>query len=218
MTPPPRIRVVIVDDHQIVIDGIRSLLEQAAQLEFCGSANSGAAALQFLADHHADIVLLDLNMPEMSGLETCKRLLQQHPGLGVIALTMLDEPAMIRAMIEAGAAGYLLKNVGYEELVTAIERVFAGKSHYSKRVGDILLQPADNPDTARNAPSLSRRELQILDLIMQEMTNIEIAEHLFISVNTVDSHRRNIMSKLGVKNTAGMVRVAMERGLLERPD
>ncbi|NNF33606.1 MAG: response regulator transcription factor [Saprospiraceae bacterium] len=207
------IKVLIVDDHQIVIDGMMSLLADAENITCQGFANSGQEALNKLQEKSYDLVLLDINMPEMDGLKTCNLILQQHPTIKVIALTMLAERSMIRAMVETGAKGYLLKNVGHDELVTAIRRVHSGKSHYSSEIADILLSPLPK---AKNKPqiSLSSREKQILQLIVDEFTTSEISEKLFISVNTVETHRRNIMNKLGAKNTAGVVRIALENKLL----
>lgn len=210
------IRVLIVDDHQIVIDGIRSMLRDEDGVSFAGSANSGKEALAKLQISNYDIILLDLSMPKMDGLETCRRILNQDPGSKVIALTMLDERSMIRAMVEAGARGYLLKNVGHDELVQAIKRVHAGKSHYSQEIAEILLAPepkGKKPDSQKIL--LSSREKQILKLIADEFTTANISDRLHISVNTVETHRRNIIHKLGVKNTAGMIRTAMEQGLID---
>ncbi len=211
----PMIRVLIADDHQIVIDGIRSMLRDEDGIVCDGWANSGREALSKLQDSDIDVVLLDLNMPDMDGLETCRQILSQHPGIKVIALTMLDERSMIRAMVEAGAKGYLLKNVGHDELVHALKRVQAGKSHYSQEIAEILLAPGPK-EKADGSPRvlLSSREKQILKLIADELTTSEIAVQLHISVNTVETHRRNIIHKLGVKNTAGMIRKAMEQGLI----
>ena len=210
------IKVLLVDDHQIVIDGIQSLLKDAPGISCQGWANSGQEALDLLVDIPVDVVLLDINMPEMDGLKTCQLILQQHPAIKVIALTMLSERSMIKAMVNNGAKGYLLKNVGREELIRAISRVFRGKSHYSDDIADIILHP--ELDKKKESPGfiVSRREKQILQLIINELTTQEIAEKLFISENTVETHRRNIMKKLGARNTAGMVRIALENKLVDQ--
>lgn len=208
------IRVLIVDDHQLVIDGIRALLSVEEEITCHGSANSGEDALKQLHGSDFDVVLLDISMPGMDGIKACTRITEQFPNIGVIALTMLGERAMIKAMIEAGARGYLLKNVGHDELVRAIQRVHSGKTHYSPEITDILLRPDHTQKDKPSIPALSQREKQILRLIIDEHTTSEIAEALHISVNTVETHRRNIMHKLGARNTAGIVRVALENDLL----
>ncbi len=210
------IKVLLVDDHQIVIDGIKSLLEDAPGISCQGWSNSGQEALDQLVDTPVDVVLLDINMPEMDGLKTCQLILQQHPEIKVIALTMLSERSMIKAMVQSGARGYLLKNVGREELIRAITRVYSGKSHYSDDIADIILHPEWDKEKESTQIILSRREKQILQLIINELTTHEVAEQLFISENTVETHRRNIMKKLGARNTAGMVRIALENKLIEK--
>lgn len=209
------IRVLIIDDHQLVIEGINSLLKEEPDIICNGWASSGRAGLQKLKESHYDVVLLDINMPEMDGLKTCELILEQHKDVKVIALTMLGERSMIKAMVEAGARGYLLKNVGHGELVRAIKRVHNGKSHYSEEIAEILLAPGPKEkETTTGFPKLSSREKQILQLIVNEMTTAEISDELHISVNTVETHRRNIMHKLGAKNIAGVVRMAIENDLL----
>ena len=207
------IQVLIIDDHQLVIDGIRSLLNEESDVICDGWANSGRAGLRKLQESNYDVVLLDINMPEMDGLKTCELILKQHPDVMVIALTMVGERSMIKAMVKAGAKGYLLKNVGQEELVRAIKRVHGGKSHYSEEIAEILLAP-EPKENVSSIPKLSSREKQILRLIVDELTTTEISESLHISVNTVETHRRNIMHKLGARNIAGVVRFAIENGLL----
>jgi DNA-binding NarL/FixJ family response regulator len=210
------IQVLVVDDHQLVIDGIRSLLKEEEDITCSGFANSGKDALRKLQDHHFDVVLLDINMPEMDGLKACDLILNQFPQMKVIALTMLGERSMIKAMVNAGAKGYLLKNVGQEELVRAIKRVHLGKSHYSEEIAEILLSPETKQELHHSVlPKLSSREKQILQLIIDEFTTTQISEELHISTNTVETHRRNIMHKLGAKNTAGMVRIAIEQQLVK---
>lgn len=210
------IRILIVDDHQIVIDGIRSLLSSEKDIICEGWANSGREAFQKLENATFEIVLLDINMPVMDGLKTCELILHRHPHVKIIALTMLEERSMIKAMVKAGAKGYLLKNVGHEELVRAIKRVHNGKSHYSEEIAEILLSPDPKQGTPDpELPKLSSREKQILQLIIDELTTAQISEELHISTNTVETHRRNIMHKLGAKNTAGMVRIAIQHHLID---
>lgn len=210
------IKVFLVDDHQMVIDGISLLLQNDAEIECVGSARNGVDAIEQLRTLKADVVLLDINMPEMNGIESCKKLLAQQPDLHIIALSMLSEISPIKMMLKQGAKGYLLKNAGKEELLTAIKTVYDGERYFSAEVNTIIM---DNLAGARKRkqspfPRLSRREKEILQLIIEERTTQEIAEQLFISVGTVETHRRNMMNKLGVRNTAGLVRVTFEYDLL----
>jgi DNA-binding NarL/FixJ family response regulator len=209
------IKVLLVDDHQIVIDGMISLLKDSKDIICKSWANSGQEALEILQKEVFDIILLDIGLPGIDGIKTCELILKQFPDIKIIALTMMTEPSMIKAMIEAGAQGYLLKNVDHKELEMAINRVMEGKKHFSEEIAGILL--TSEPKNAKHKESqflLSRREKQILKLIVDENTTSEIADQLFISVNTVETHRKNIMQKLGTKNIAGMVRKAMEFNLL----
>ena len=209
------IKVLIVDDHQLVIEGMISLLKDAENILCVGWANSGQKGLELLQKESIDVILLDIGMPGMDGIKTCTLIHKQFPEINIIALTMMTERSMIKAMMEAGASGYLLKNVDYKELVMAINRVYSGKRHFSQEIADILLEPEPKKEsTVKDSFSLSRREKQILKLIVNENTSAEIADQLFISVNTVESHRKNIMQKLGTKNIAGMVRKALEFNLL----
>lgn len=211
-----RIQVCVVDDHQIVVDGLRMLLESAEDITFSFSANTATEALSKLNHFPAGVMLLDIEIPEMDGIELCKVLKERFPELHVIALTMYSEFNMIKRMIEAGAQGYLLKNVGREELLSAIRRVQAGKTYFNTEIAEVLVH-GDRSESARAAafPSLSGREKEIVRLIMDELTSPEIAEKLNISLNTVETHRRNIMHKLNTKNTAGIVRIVLENGLLD---
>lgn len=214
-TPP--IKVFIADDHQMVIDGIRLLLESDDEIVCVGTANNGNEAIQKLQEIATDVVLLDINMPEKNGIETCKALRTTHPNLRIIAISMLNEISPIKMMLKQGAMGYLLKNAGKEELLKAIKSVHIGERYFSAEVNDIIM---DNLSGSRKKksnpfPSLSRREKEILQLIIDEKTTQEIAKQLFISVGTVETHRRNMMNKLGVRNTAGLVRVSFEYDLLK---
>ena len=210
------IRVLIVDDHRIVIDGLKLLLESETGIEVIGTAPNGIEAMAFLKKKKTDIVLMDINMPEMNGIESCKRIQSDYPRVYVIALTMIQEASMIRKMLKAGAKAYLMKNASRHELLKAIETVHEGGTYYTSEVSDIILGDLKGEKNISSAfPKLSRREKQILNLIINELTTTEIAEKLHISFGTVETHRRNIMNKLGARNTAGMVRIALEYKLLD---
>ncbi len=211
------IRVAIADDHQVLIEGLILLLKDAGEILFVGQANNGIQLLKLLAEVPADVVLLDINMSGMDGLETCRRLRRDFPRTQVLALTMYDKGSMVQQMLKAGAAGYLLKNTGREELIQAIKEVATGKTYLSGSANQALLDHLRHGVTAASSgglPELTRREQQILKLIAQELTTQEIANKLHISLNTADTHRKNLLGKLGAKNTAGLIRIAMEKGLL----
>ena len=213
------INVCLVDDHQIVLEGLLLLIESSLDFKCVFTSSNAEDALSKLNIATIDVALIDIEMPGMDGITLCRHLKEKFPGVKVIALTMFNELSLIRRMIEAGAEGYLLKNVGREELLNAIRRVYAGKSHYSSEIAEILVRGnQQEPSTTKVIPILSTREKQIVKLIMEECTSTQIADKLNISINTVETHRRNIMSKLNSKNTAGIVRFVIEHGLLEEGD
>jgi len=197
-------RILIVDDHPMVIEGIRMMLTQLEDVEVCGHAMNAASCLGYFIKNTADIVLLDINLPDQSGIDVCKTLAKKFPDLKIIALTNFDQISYVQSMKDAGAHGYLLKNASLEEIRTAIDRVTSGKEYWLGRenVRESILE--------HNQPMITRREVEVLKLIAEGLTNQEIADSLFVSVSTVDSHRKNLLSKLQVKNTAALVRAAIE--------
>ena len=156
-------------------------------------------------------------MPVMDGVETCKKLKKMHPLVKILALTMYDEGAMISKMVKSGAMGYILKNTGKEKLIEAIKTVYEGATYFSDRVKETLITSMTTGKKTTNSyfiPNLTRREKEIIELIVYEYTTNEIAEKLFISEKTVETHRKNLLQKLNVRNTAGLVRIVFEKGLL----
>ena len=210
------IQVCLVDDHQIVLEGLGLLIGSAEDIHCVFTATGATEALSQMNHFPVDLVLTDIELPEMDGIAFCRQLKEKFPAVKVIALTMFNELSLIRQMIDAGADGYLLKNAGREELLTAIRRVHSGKNHFSSEIAEILVRgdKKERPKTS-SIPSLSGREKQIVRLIMEEYTSAQIADSLQISLNTVETHRRNIMSKLNSKNTAGIVRTVLQHGLLD---
>jgi two-component system nitrate/nitrite response regulator NarL len=205
------IRVVLVDDHHLVLAGLRMLLEPLPHLAVVGTAATAAAAYAAVATHRPDVVLLDINLPDQSGLEVCRRLTADYPGLKVLALTTLHEKSYVTRMMQEGAAGYLLKNASPEELAEAIARVHAGKKYFSDAVQEVLLRPAV---AAAAGPLITRREREVLLLIADGLTSQDIATRLFLSALTVETHRRNLLTKFGVGNTAALIRLAAQQELL----
>jgi len=211
------IRILIVDDHQLVREGIQLMLSNTNQIEVISEATNGKEALAYIEEHEVDIVLLDLNMPEMNGIDACKAIKKFNPEIKIIVLSMISESKMVQKLMTYGASGYLLKNSGQEELIHAIKEVHKGNNHFDQEIIDIMLYP-DKHKAVKDEnlhPSLSRREKEILQLIIDEKTTAEIAKKLCISFGTVESHRRNMISKLGVRNTAGLVSAAYKYGIVE---
>ena len=206
------IKILIADDHQIVIDGIKLMLSTEPDLQFVAQANNGLEVLEKLEKNDIDIAILDINMPELNGVETCKKIQEKYPKVKVLALSMLKEASLIKLMLKNGAQGYLLKNAGKNEVIEAIRAIHTGKKHFSQEVSEIIMASisGDSPKKEKSPfPQLSRREKQVLQLIVEEYTTSEIAEKLFISFGTVETHRRNLLIKLGARNTAGLVRTAL---------
>lgn len=209
------INLLIADDHQVLIEGLETLLEGHEAIRIIQTVNSGQAALDFLKKEKVDVILLDINMPEMNGLEACKIIKRKYPQVKVLALTMLDKGSFVQQMLKNGASGYLLKNTNREELINAITTVHNGQTYINAETNKLLLDSLMNTDKKKDfIPAITRREKEVLQLIAQEHTTSEIAEQLFISLNTVETHRRNLIAKFNVRNSVGLVKAAIEKGLL----
>ncbi len=210
------IKVLTVDDHQLVLDGIKLMLEGHKVINVVAEAHNGQEAIDYVAAHEVDVVLMDLNMPEVNGIDACKVIKELKPNTKVMILSMISEHKMIKSVMKTGANGYMLKNSGQQEIIEAILKVYAGENHFDDRIIDIMMDPKNTAQVKSENlhPSLSRREKEILKLIVEEHTTAEIAGKLFISFGTVESHRRNMISKLGVRNTAGLVSAAYKFDLL----
>lgn len=212
------IKIVIADDHRLVIDGLLLMLREVSDIHCVGEASNGHEALKLLETTPADVLLLDINMPEMDGLECCRLVHARYPDLKILVLSMMREASLVKAMLKQGASGFLLKNAGKEEVLSSIRMVAAGKQAFSADVLETLLSSfSDKPvkPAAGVFPTISRREKQVLQLIMDEKTTSEIAESLFISFGTVETHRRNLLLKLNARNTAGLVKATIEYDLLK---
>lgn len=201
-------RVFIVDDHYMVIEGIRSLLQNEKSIEWTGHAMNANSCLAFLKKQLPDVILMDINLPDKSGIDLCKEVKEKYPSVFIIGLSTFNQQSFIQKMLDNGASGYVLKNATQEELTRAIETVMKGKTYLSDEASHTLRK-----EIAANL-ILTRREKEVLELIADGMTNAEIAQKLFISVTTVDTHRKNLLTKLEAKNTAALVKIAASRGLL----
>lgn len=208
------INIFIVDDHQVVLDGIQSMLNAADGISVVGLAQNGPETLEFLKVNSVDVALIDINLPGMDGIELCKLIVKNHPEIKVLVLTTFNEVSFITNIMKSGASGYLLKNTTKEELITAIKTVFQGEQYLSKDVQEKLISASFGKKDTSFIPKLTRREKEVLKLIMEEFTTKEIAEKLFISDATVETHRLHLLNKLGARNTAGLVKTAIQKGLI----
>lgn len=218
------IKVALVDDHQLLVDGIKVLLSEHPTIEIALTAYNGRELIEALKNQEINIVMLDINMPKMDGVETIKVLKKEFPKINTLILSTLDETKLIRKMLKLGAMGYVLKNTSREELVKAIEIVNEGDYYFTPEIQRKVVQALPNKKEKKEKrpynreghyASLTKRELEIIKLIADEYSGPEIAEHLFISINTVETHRKNMIQKLGVKNTIGLVKYAIKHGLID---
>lgn len=204
-------RIVLVDDHAILTDGLKMIFRDDSRFEIIATTQSGYHALAFLKANHVDLIVVDYEMPDIDGLELIKRVkaLDNHPK--IIMLTMHDEASIIKEVISAGADGYVLKKSAMDELAIAMETVLNHRPYWSAEVGQKLFQSAKQSDTEE---ILTDREIDVLKLIIKELTNKEIATHLSISERTVEVHRKNLMRKVKCTNTVGLIKYAFAHQLL----
>ncbi len=213
------IKMLLVDDHEIVRDGLKTLIESQHGVDIVAEAENGLAALEACKNHEIDLIIMDINMPEKDGIQATRSIKEQFPDIKILALTMSDNDVHIRKMIEAGASGYILKNAGREELKKSIEALMNDQHYFSDTATQsVMMELVRNKGKTKSGAlvQITERELEVLEFIVKEHTNQEIAEKLFISVRTVDAHRRNLLQKTGARNTAGLVRYALENKLFEK--
>ncbi|MBL7941653.1 MAG: response regulator transcription factor [Flavobacteriales bacterium] len=215
------IRVAICDDHPVVLEGVGALITSLDDMELAGSFERASGLMEFLKNDSGEradtlVLLLDIHLKDADGAELCAQLSKSYPNLGIIGFSSMEEPAVISTMLKKGAKSFVLKTTGAQQLTEAIRETAAGRQYLSPEIVPLLLGLAGGAKTGKSyLPSLSRREKEVLGLIVKEYTTQEIAEALFISVNTVETHRNNLLQKLGVKNVAGLVREAIEKGLID---
>jgi DNA-binding NarL/FixJ family response regulator len=210
------VRLLIVDDHQMVRDGIRVMLESQNKTYafIITESENGEDAIKNVLKYDYDIILIDYQLPKMTGMETVEKILLYKPTTKILALSNYDELTYINNMLKAGVSGYILKNVEPMELIAAIKTILNDKIFYSNEVAIKLIESKKRTASGIDKYSLTKRELEILKLITQEKTNDEISTLLFIAKRTVDSHRQNLLNKLGVKNTVGLTKIAIELRLI----
>ncbi|GEO04629.1 oxygen regulatory protein NreC [Adhaeribacter aerolatus] len=215
------IKVIIVDDHRLIRTGLQSLLKDEPSISIVGEAENGVQLINLLETTPVDVVLMDIKMPEMDGFETAQHILQNFTSVKVLTLTMFENEDYINKMMEMGVQGYILKNISKEELVHAVQTIAKGQNYISAEITLNLLRknkPSLTENTANYEPAelieLSKRELEVLKLITEGFTNAEIADKLFTSKRTIDSHRQRIIEKTQARNTAALVRYAINRGII----
>ncbi len=212
-----KIRIVVADDHHILLDGLKALLQKQKDIEIAGLFDNGKALYDAVTVLRPQVALLDISMPGMDGLTLTRLLRQDHPSIAILILSMYDDAGHIMEMIEAGASGYLLKNVTDKELLEGIKTVAAGKLYFSPEVSETIAGLAIRQQRRTETPpepKLTDRELEILKLISQEHSNAEIAGMLFISERTVETHRKNMLRKTSNKTILGLLKYALEKQLI----
>jgi DNA-binding NarL/FixJ family response regulator len=212
-----KMKIIHADDHQIFRESLKLLFSFEEDIEVIGEASNGTQVMDALKTLQPDLILMDVSMNGMGGVETSRLIKKDYPQIKILILSMNSEREHILGALEAGVDGYLLKSAGKNEVLRAIRAVYDGSSYYSKAVTDEIisqLNQQNHPKKAKINEALSAREIEVLSLIAKQYSSTEIAKLLFISTRTVDSHRRNMLEKLGLKNSAGLVKYAIENGLI----
>ena len=206
------INLLIVEDHPIVSDGLQRLLEDSELAATCQIASTGKMALAKLNGHRIDMIILDINLPDMNGIDLCADIIARYPSMPILALTSYDQLSYIEKMMNNGASGYILKNSDTEEIIEAVKEIMAGNKYFGAGIKEIL-KGKRNRDN--RGPVLTSREKEVLQYVVKGLTNQEIADTLFISLQTAISHRKNILIKMEARNTAELVRLAIEQGFAD---
>jgi len=206
------IKVYIVEDHTVVVEGLRVLLQNEPGITIAGCAGTASACLEYFASNTADVLLMDINLPDMSGVDLCHLIKTRHKEVMVLALSTFNQGVYMNKIMENGASGYLLKNITRQELIAGIKMVSNGGVYFSFEAGKIYKTTLEK---SSQLPVLTKREKEIVKLIADGLTNAQIAQHLFLSIDTVDSHRKNLYTKLNVKNTALLIRYALDNGIIQ---
>lgn len=219
------IRVVLADDHKIVRDGLKSMLTKQLDVEVVGEAENGREAIQMARELSPDVVVMDIGMAELNGIDATKRLTEDLPDVRVVALSMHSDRRYVSEMLAAGAKGYLLKDSAFSELTAAIRAAADGRTYLSQGVADVVLEDyvrrvsgIDEGPAPVNGRGLSNREREVLQLIAEGRSTKEIAAVLHLSAKTVETHRRQLMEKLGIFNIAGLIKFAVREGLASLED
>lgn len=210
------IRVLIADDHQMFLDGLKALLKREKNIQVIGEVSNGTQALEFIKKNTPDLLITDISMPGMSGVELTREVKHRYPEVKVLVLTMYNDKEIVGEILMSEAEGYILKNTGRQELSNAINRIIDNSTYYSNEVLNIMMtRMKKQKSIEKNTALLTSREIEIIKLIMEELSSEEIADKLFISKRTVDTHRKNIIQKTNTKTLVGLLKFAIENNLAE---
>ena len=211
----PVIRIIIVDDHEIFRGGLRMVINKLGYVKVVGEAADGLEFLKLIETVETDLVLMDIEMPVMNGIEATKRALERKPELKIIALTMFKEDAYIQSMMEAGVKGFLIKNISKDVLDRALQAVYNGKTYYSEELWDYFTKAVSKEEKPDDDINITPRELEVLELLAEGLNNKEIADRLFVSERTIVGHKSNLMAKTNCKNTVALLAYAIRNKLIE---
>jgi two-component system, NarL family, response regulator NreC len=210
------IKVLIADDHQLFREGLVNLITSAPDIEVIGEAKDGLEATKKAKKLKPDLILIDIGMPVMNGIEAARMIKKDDPQIKIIAVSMHSDRQFVKGVLEAGADGYLLKNCTYRQLMDAIQSVISGKKYLSDDITEMVIQGYLDPeDESESRTDLSEREIEVLKLYAEGKSTREISERLFISVKTVGTHKQHIFEKLGIKSNADMIKYAIKEGLIQ---
>jgi DNA-binding NarL/FixJ family response regulator len=214
------IKILIADDHTMFVDGIESILGAEEEIQVVGRCGLGKDVIPFLKNNEVDVLLLDVNLPDQSGIDVAKEINSGIFNVKILAISMFNEESYVSEILNNGAKGYILKNTGRDELLRAIKVIHSGSTYFSKEVTETIMKGLMNSRKSSNKsgqeiPKISRREKEVLKLIAEEFTTQEIADKLYISLKTVETHRSNLLAKLKARNSAGLVRISLENHLLD---
>ena len=208
-----KLQILIVDDHQILLDGIEAMLHGVGDFKVIGKCSDGNSALNFLNDNPVDIVLTDLYMPKMTGMELTQKVKKKFPNIKILALSVSYDVSIVHDLIDAGISGFIIKTIGRDELIEAIKTIAQGNIYFSREVSNEILRSLSNK-SEEETYHLTDREIEIVKLIAQEFSNAEIADKLCISERTVETHRKNIYRKTNTKTIVGLIKNAVEHKLI----
>lgn len=203
------IQVILVEDHSLVTEGIKTMIGEAEGIVCACNFTNGNDLLHKLKTFLPDVIIMDINLPDTNGIELCKEVKDKYPAVQVVALSINNQPGIIRKIMDNGASGYVLKDAARQEIIEAIKTVAKGKEYFSRSAVQLLRKPVKP-----GLPSLTRREREILEKIADGLTNPQIAELLFLDVSTINSHRKNMIAKYNVQNTAALIKLAITEKLI----
>lgn len=203
-----KIKLLIVDDHHILVDGLKNLFDQTAHIQVIGTAMTGEECRRALLHELPDVILLDISLPDVNGIDLCKEIKTAYPEIKIVALSSFNEYAIVRRMIDQGASGYVVKNAMPEEIIQSVEMVMQDETFFCEEIDLLLRRRSIHPVW------LTPREKELLGFIVEGYTNAEIAEKMFLGVETINSYRKNLLVKMGARNTAVLVRMALEQKLV----